>query len=215
MVASIGLSDGRRSRERRAPVPIFRNVAGKGLNSTPRNATHTSVTLSTRITRWRRRHMTHTRAHALYNMSRSQLFSHKTCMHAEASAGSAPGAALRRLRTPPAAPRLRAPRGRRLGRRWHRCNPAAASEAAAAAARLLLRIAEKTQKNDTRAAAGARSGAQTAAAATARAAVALPAAPAAATAALAAATAVEAAFGGLRRCHTERAETRYERPRDA
>ena len=31
MVASIGLSDGRRSRERRALVPVYRNVAGKGL----------------------------------------------------------------------------------------------------------------------------------------------------------------------------------------
>ena len=33
VVALIGLSDGRRSRERRAPVPVYRNVARKGLSS--------------------------------------------------------------------------------------------------------------------------------------------------------------------------------------
>ena len=35
MVASIGLSHGRRSRERRAPGPVYRTMAGKGLDSVP------------------------------------------------------------------------------------------------------------------------------------------------------------------------------------
>ena len=35
VVALIGLSDGRRSRERRAPVPVYRNLAGKGLTCRP------------------------------------------------------------------------------------------------------------------------------------------------------------------------------------
>ena len=35
MVALIGLSDGRRSRERRAPVLVYKNTAGKGLRMGP------------------------------------------------------------------------------------------------------------------------------------------------------------------------------------
>ena len=150
------------------------------------------------------------------DLSRSQLFpmKHGTA-HAciEASSGSPPDAAPRRLRAPPAAPWLRTPCSRLPGRHGRLTTAAAASNAAAAAARLLLRKAAGDARTGARAAAIAHPGGQTAASAAAHAAAMEPAAPAALPAALAVATAAEAASRRLHTGYTRRAETMHERPK--
>ena len=131
----------------------------------------------------------------------------------EASSGSPPDVAPRRLRAPPAAPWLHTPRSRLPGRHRRLSSAAAASNAAAAAARLLLWKAAGDARTGARAAAIAHPGGQTAACAAAHAAAMEPAAPAALPAALAAATAAEAASRRLHTGYTRRAETMHERPK--
>ena len=98
-------------------LPLARrvsNVTHERANARRRHA-HQSVVLGVNNTIPHSLHHVHARTHAKSTQSRSQLFSMKNGMaHAciEASSGSPPDVAPRRLRAPPAAPWLRTSRSR-------------------------------------------------------------------------------------------------------